>query len=303
MYNSLSATLSQLRRRWMYAFLSSLVALGLIVGTPQPGSAIPWLDLILRGVQVIQLSNLSDSQEIALGRRINDQLTRQEFRIYSDRTVMQYVDQVGQRLVPASDRPNIPYIFQVVDDGKVNAFATMGGYVYVTTGLIKTADNEAQLASVLGHEMGHITARHAVNSMRDLALQQGIASAAGLDRNTAVNLGVELAVRLPNSRQHELEADQRGLATMTRASYAPSAMVAFMQKLLNQQPALLSILSSHPATGDRIAALNRQINPDTANTGAGLDNAAYRTQIRPLLSASRVEVPVTFADRSTGSGA
>lgn len=270
-----------LRRRWVYGFLSTFVALGLIVGTPQPGQALPWLDLILRGVQVFQLSNLSDNQEVSLGRQINDQLTRQEFRLYSNRTVNQYVTQVGQRLVPQSDRPNIPYTFQVVDSSQVNAFATMGGYVYVTTGLMRTADNEAQLASVLGHEMGHIAARHAVNTMRDTAVQQGIASAAGLDRNTAVNIGVELAVRLPNSRQHELEADQQGLITLTRAGYAPAAMTAFMQKLLTQR-SVPNILSSHPATSDRITALNRQINPITANTGSGLDNAAYRVQIRPL---------------------
>lgn len=282
MLKSFATVFRNLRRHWVYGFLSTFVALGLIVGTPQPGQAIPWLDLILRGVQVFQLSNLSDNQEVSLGRQINDQLTRQEFRLYGNRTVNQYVTQVGQRLVPQSDRPSIPYVFQVVDSSQVNAFATMGGYVYVTTGLIRSADNEAQLASVLGHEMGHIAARHAVNSMRDTAVEQGIASAAGLDRNTAVNIGVELAVRLPNSRQHELEADQRGLATLTRAGYAPAAMTAFMQKLLTQR-SVPTILSSHPATSDRIAALNRQINPATANTGFGLDNAAYRVQIRPLV--------------------
>jgi beta-barrel assembly-enhancing protease len=274
-------TLHQLRRRWAYGLLSTLVALGLILGTPQVSSA-SWLDLILQGVQVLQLSTLSSRQEVSLGRQINTQLTNEEFRLYTDRTVTQYVNEIGQGLVPFSDRPNIPYVFQVVNDNQVNAFATMGGYVYVTSGLIKTADNEAQLASVIGHEMGHIAARHALNQMRDMALQQGLASAAGLDRNTAVNIGVELAVRLPNSRQHELEADQRGLATITRAHYAPAAMVAFMRKLLNQ-PSVPSILSSHPATSDRIAALNSAINRATANTGKGLDNAAYRTRIRPLL--------------------
>jgi beta-barrel assembly-enhancing protease len=274
-------TLHQLRRRWAYGLLSTLVALGLILGTPQAGSA-SLLDLILQGVQVLQLSTLSSSQEISLGRQINTQLTSEEFRLYTDRTVTQYVNEIGQGLVPSSDRPNIPYIFQVVNDNQVNAFATMGGYVYVTSGLIKTADNEAQLASVIGHEMGHIAARHAIKQMRDVALQQGLASAAGLDRNTAVNIGVELAVRLPNSRQHELEADQKGLATITRAGYAPSAMVAFMRKLLNQ-PSVPSILSSHPATSNRIAALNNAINPATANTGKGLDSAAYRARIRPLL--------------------
>jgi predicted Zn-dependent protease len=269
-------------RRWAYGFLSVLIALGLTVGTPQPSAAIPWLDLILRGVQVFQLSNLSDNQEVQLGRQINEQLTSQEFQLYTDRSINGYVDQIGQRLAPQSDRPTIPYTFQVVNSDQVNAFATMGGYVYVTTELIKTADNEAQLASVLAHEIGHIAARHAVEQTRETAIAQGVATAAGLDQNVAVNIGVELALRRPNSRRDELEADQKGLANLTRAGYAPSAMVAFMQKLLDQS-SVPSFLSTHPATDDRITALNQQINPATANTGSGLDNAAYRSRIQALL--------------------
>jgi beta-barrel assembly-enhancing protease len=280
--NFLSNTVHQLRRRWVYGLMSFLVAFGLIVGTPQPSSAISWLDLILRGVQVIQLSSLSDNQEVALGQRINEQITSEEFQLYTNSSITQYVDEIGQRLAPLSDRPDIPYVFQVVDDDQVNAFATMGGYVYVTTGLIKTADNEAQLASVMGHEIGHIAGRHAVEQMRQTAIAQGVASAAGLDRNVAVNIGVELALRRPHSRRDELEADQKGLANMVQAGYAPSAMVAFMQKLLGQS-SVPGFLSTHPATSDRITALNSQIDPATANTGTGLDNAAHRNRIRVLL--------------------
>lgn len=280
--NALFEIYHQLRRRWFYGLMSAVVALGIVVATPAPSQAIPWLDLILRGVQIIQLSNLSDNQEVALGRQINQQLASREFRLYPDRTINQYVNEIGQRLVPYSDRPNIPYTFQVVNDPQVNAFATMGGYVYVTTGLIKTADNEAQLASVLGHEIGHIASHHAVQQMRQTAVQQGLATAAGLDRNTAVNIGVELALRRPNSRQDEFEADNTGLANLTRAGYAPSGMVAFMQKLLSQR-SLPTFLSTHPATQDRIRNLQRQIDSTTANNGAGLDNTAYRTRIAPLL--------------------
>jgi predicted Zn-dependent protease len=282
MFDALFEIYRQLSRRWFYGVMSAVVALGIVVTTPGPSQAIPWLDLILRGVQIIQLSNLSDNQEVTLGRQINQQLTTREFRLYNDSSVNQYVSEVGQRLVPYSDRPNIPYTFQVVNDSQINAFATMGGYVYVTSGLIKTADNEAQLASVIGHEIGHIAARHAVQQMRETAVQQGLATAAGLDRNVAVNIGVELAIRRPHSRQDEIEADNKGLATITRAGYAPSAMVAFMQKLLGQR-SIPTFLSTHPATQDRIRNLQRQINTATANNGTGLDNAAYRSRIAPLL--------------------
>lgn len=271
-----------IRRRWFYGLMSTVIAFGIVVGTPRPSQAISWLDLIFRGIQVIQISNISDRQEVELGQRVNRQLVNEEFRLYTNSSITQYVDQIGQRLVPNSDRSNIPYVFQVVDDNAVNAYATMGGYVYVTTGLLKTADNEAQLASVLGHEIGHIAARHAIDQMREQAIAQGVASAAGLDRNVAVAIGVDLAVRRPNSRRDELEADQLGLRNIIRTGYAPNAMVAFMQKLVGQASSP-SILRTHPAPQDRIVALQQSINSATGDTGSGMDSAAYRERIRPLL--------------------
>ena len=281
MIDSLVNFAAQLRRRWFYGLISLTIALGLIVGTPSSSPALPLIELLFRGIQLIQLSSMSDSQEVSLGSRINQQLTSKELKIYSDRTITDYVNQIGQKLVPQSDRPDIPYVFQVVDMDAVNAFATMGGYVYVTKGLMKTADNEAQLASVIGHEIGHIAARHAVEQMRQRALEAGLASAAGLDRNTAVSIGVELAINRPNSRQAEFEADQKGLANIQKAGYAPSAMVAFMNKLQSQR-SVPSFLSTHPATGDRVEALNQAIDPATANNGTGLDGAAYRSKISSI---------------------
>lgn len=236
----------------------------------------------MRGVEVIQLSNISDRQEIQLGQQINAEILSSQFRLYNNRQVAAYVNEVGQRLADASDRPNLPYTFQVVSDDSVNAFATMGGFVYVTTGLLKTADNEAQLAGVLGHEIGHIASRHSIEQMRQAAVQRGVATAAGLDRSTMVRLGVDLALTRPRSRKDELEADRRGLLTMTKAGYAPSAMIGFMEKLLDE-PSPPSFLSTHPAARDRIAALEKAIDPARANVGDGLDQNAYRANIRPLL--------------------
>lgn len=259
-----------------------MIALGVIVATPRPAPAIPWLELILRGVQIIQLSSLSDNQEVALGGQINEQLLSQEFDLYSNSAVTNYVKDVGQSLVPSSSRPDIPYTFQVVDSDQVNAFATMGGYVYVTTELLRTADNEAQLASVLGHEIGHIAGRHAVKQMREMAIASGVASAAGLDQNAAVAIGVELALRRPNSREDELEADRLGLTNLINAGYAPIGMVQFMEKLLSQG-SIPSFLSTHPATSTRVERLNELIDPTNATVGKGLDSSYYRDRISPLL--------------------
>lgn len=282
MLNHVFRNLRRLHRRWMYGVLSAVVATSVIVSTPYPGQAFPLIDLIFRGIQVIQLSSISDRQEVELGRQINDQLVNQEFRLYTNSSITNYVDQIGQRLVPYSERPDIPYTFQVVDDDQVNAFATMGGYVYVTTGLIQAADNEAELASVISHEIGHIAERHAVEQLRENAVAAGVLTAAGLDQSDAVAIGVELAIRRPNSRQDELEADELGLASLTGAGYAPGAMVTFMEKLLNQ-PSVPTFLSTHPATSTRIERLNAIIDPAIANNGAGLDEAAYRREISALL--------------------
>jgi beta-barrel assembly-enhancing protease len=280
--NQLSVRWQSWRRRWGYALVSLTVALGLILSTPYPGHAQSSLfELLLRGVQIIQLSTLSDSQEVALGKQINDQLLSSEAQLYTDRKTTAYVNQVGQGLVPYSSRSNIPYIFQVIESDQINAFATMGGYVYVTTELLKAADNEAQLASVIGHEMGHIAAKHALKQIREMAVAQGVTSLAGLDRNAAVNLGVELALRRPNSRRDEFEADQKGLATLEAAGYAPGAMPAFMEKL-RTKASLPEFLSTHPAVSERIQVLNQAIDPATANSGFGLDNRAYRAEVSSL---------------------
>lgn len=282
MSNPLSLISRRYRRPWFYRLLSLMVALGIGVGSPHPSQAVPWFDLIRQGIQVIQLSNISDQEEVQLGKRINQQIVGREFQPYRALDVNRYVEQIGQRLAAKSDRPDIPYTFQVVKDNSVNAFATMGGYVYVTTGLLQAADNEAQLASVLAHEIAHITSRHAVEQMRETAIAGGIATAASLDRNVAVRLGVDLAVRRPHSRQDEFEADRRGLETLGRAGYAQSAMVAFMEKLLKEGRSLPTFLSTHPATSDRIAELKENINPQKANVGVGLNNAAYKAKIQPL---------------------
>lgn len=279
--NPLSFFYRRANRRWLYPLLSAVMALFIWVGLPQPGQAIPWLDLILRGVQVIQMSNVSDRQEVQIGRAINEQLVTREIRLYRNPQITRYVNEIGQRLASSSDRPDIPYTFQVVNDKSVNAFATMGGFVYIHTGLLKAADNEAQLASVLAHEIGHIASRHALEQMRQSAIARGVAAAAGLDRNLAVQIGVDLALRRPNSRQDEFEADQKGLEMLTNAGYAPAGMVGFMEKLL-RGGSVPSFLSTHPGTQDRIKALERAIDPATANVGEGLDELAYKRNIRVL---------------------
>ena len=241
------------RKSWFYTLISIFSAAIVCLTNIQPSYSISWFDLIRQGVQVIQLSNISNKQEIALGKQINEQLIKSgQAKIYRDRQITNYINQIGQKLAKNSERPDIPYTFQVVNDKSINAFATMGGYVYVNTGLMLAAENEAELASVIGHEIGHIVGRHAIEHMRQRAISQGILSVAGLDQSAAVQIGVDLAVNRPNSREDELEADRLGLANLKKAGYAPSGMVSFMKKLLKQGSSGPKILSTHPSTSDRI---------------------------------------------------
>ncbi|BAZ43678.1 peptidase M48 Ste24p [Chondrocystis sp. NIES-4102] len=267
-------------RRWVYGLMAVMVALTITLTHASPSYGISWLDLVIQGIQVVQLSNISNAQEVALGKEINQQIIRSgQAKIYNNQPINDYINQIGQRLAQTSKRANIPYTFQVVDDDGINAFATMGGYVYVNKGLIATADNEAELASVIGHEIGHIAARHAVKQMRERAISQGLMSAAGLNRSDAVKIGVELAINRPNSRSDELEADRFGLENLKGAGYAPAGMLGFMQKLLKAGGSTPGFLSTHPATSDRIKVLQQLVDPATANVGEGLDNQAYRSRI------------------------
>jgi predicted Zn-dependent protease len=283
MFKSLSSLSLRFRKNCLYALLSVFLALSICLTNTVPSYGVSWLELILKGAQIIQLSSISDKQEAELGKEINQELINSgQARISRNQEITRYINQIGQRLARNSERSQINYTFQVVEDKSINAFATMGGYVYINTGLITTAENEAELASVIGHEIGHIVGRHAIKQMRERAIASGVLSAAGLDRSAAVQIGVELAVSRPNSREDELEADEFGLKNLKKAGYAPIGMVTFMEKLLKQGGSTPTFLSTHPATSDRIKALEQKIDSQTAKSGDGLNQQAYKNRTSSL---------------------
>ncbi len=256
-----------------------------ILATPYSASSIDLSDLLRivpTIIQVVEISNISDSEEVRLGSQINRNIISQ-VRLSRNRDANNLVKSIGAELVPQSDRPKIPYTFQVVDDRNINAFATMGGYVYINTGTIAAADNRAQLASVIAHEMGHITGKHALEQVKQQAITQGIITLVGADRNRIVNLGTELALRLPNSREAEFDADRRGLENLSRVGYAVKAMPMFMQKLTRNSSNSPTFLNTHPATGDRIVALNQIIQDnelERTEGQRGLDDRSYQRRWR-----------------------
>jgi len=248
-------------RQWQHQGLSFLLGLGTALGlgfaTPSSVNALPWLQLLLQGNQYLQLSNVSKQEEVQLGGEINQKL-HSRYKFDSNRKLNAYVNRVGQSVARVSDCSQLPFHFSIVQEPQLNAFSTTGGYVYVNTGLLKAIDNQDQLAAVLGHEIGHICNNDLIHKMRSAALEQGLVSLASADRNTLLNLGVQLAVDLPNSRQDEFNADAKGLKYIERAGYDPHAMVAFLSKLL-KEPSPPKFLSDHPGTQERIAVLKRKI--------------------------------------------
>jgi predicted Zn-dependent protease len=249
-------------RQWHRVISFSLglgIALGLGLVTPASASFIPLVQLLLQGGQYLQLANITASQKVKLGQEINQQL-HQQYKFDTAPKLNAYVNRVGQRIAHVSDCPHqFPFHYQIVEAPQENAFATTGGFVYVTTGLLKAVgNNEAELAGVLGHETGHICDNDLIHKMQQVAVEQGLETAIGVDRNTLVNLATQLAVNLPNSRQMEFNADAKGQKYLERAGYSPYGLVAFLKKLLNQQSPPV-FLSDHPGTKDRIAVLDKKI--------------------------------------------
>jgi Putative Zn-dependent protease len=181
---------------------------------------------------------MSEQQEIELGRKMHPQVLQQYGR-YDDEVLQQYVDSVGQRLARASHRPNLQYTFTVLDSNDVNAFALPGGYVYITRGIMAYLNSEAQLAAVLGHEIGHVTARHSVRQQTGAtaagvgAAMVGILTGSPDLANVASAAGSALISGY--GRDMELEADKLGAEYINRIGFQPEAMIDVVRLLKNQE--------------------------------------------------------------------
>ncbi len=181
---------------------------------------------------------MSESQEIATGKKMHDEIISSN-SAYPDERVQSYVNRIGQELAQHSDRPNLNYTFTVIDSENINAFALPGGYVYMNRGLMLYLDNEAELAGVLGHEIGHITARHAVRQQTAAAANSVVASVAyvltgSADLANASNTAGTAFVR-GYGRDHELEADREGATYLHRTGYDPNSLLDVIGVLKDQE--------------------------------------------------------------------
>ena len=239
-------------------------------------------ELFKNAIRYVQVSNISEQEEVEIGKQINQKLLTQQYQLHHSSQIQKYVDNIGQELVASSNSRDIPYTFQVVVEDEVNAFATPGGFVYLTTGLLKEADNQAQLASVIAHEIAHINQKHHLKALKRAVLAQGIAETAGINTNTLAQIGYQLAIGLPQSREDEYEADRIGLEILRAAGYSPLAFVNFLKQLEGKgsQP---EFLRTHPTSANRIEALTQEIESTQISSRKGQSQAAYRNKVLSLL--------------------
>ena len=216
-----------------------------------------------------QISLYSEAQEIELGRNADQQFVAQ-LGLVEDEELQTYVSELGQRLAAASERPHLPWSFRVVDDPVVNAFALPGGFIFITRGILSHLSSEAELAGVLGHEIGHVTARHSINQMSKAQLAQiGVVAGAIAAPEMAQSFG-NLAMQglgvlfLKFGRDDERQADELGFRYMTRMPYPPAALTEVFGVLDSvttaaQTDRLPNWLSTHPAPVDRSARNNERV--------------------------------------------
>ncbi len=225
-----------------------------------------------------ELSFVSESQEISIGRG-EVQNSAVQIGFYPDSALTRYVAGIGQRMAAASERPHLPWEFHLLDDPMVNAFAAPGGFIFITRGILAYMNSEAELAGVLGHEIGHVTAKHSVAQMSTQMLGQVALLGGAVIANDArvLEIGAPMLgiAQLKFGRDDERQSDQLGHRYSLRAGYDVREMpktFATLQRVSEASSGsgnrLPTLLSTHPDPGDRVAAT--QAWADTVSSYQGL---------------------------------
>lgn len=240
-----------------------------------------------------ELSLIGEAQEIEMGRAAHRDVEA-AFGFVDDPGLQQYVQRIGERLASQSERPDLPWTFRLVDDPTVNAFALPGGFVYVTRGLLAHVGSEAELAAVIGHEIGHVTARHAVRrisraQLANLGLGVGMILSPELRRfGDVAGTGLGLLF-LKYSRDDERQSDDLGLRYLRAAGYAPGAMAdvfATLERASRESGAgrLPDWLSTHPAPEERRQRVTQEIaRLPRDSLGGAVERDAYLRRLDGLV--------------------
>lgn len=204
--------------------------------------------------------------EVEIGKEVVKDVESTE-RVLNNQAVQNYVNRVGQKIAKVCDRKDVKYSFKVLDSEEVNAFACPGGFIYIYKGLLKKMDNEAQLAAVLAHEVGHVVARHSVKRLQAaygyaILMEVALGDKMGQTARQMVDAAAGL-ILLGYGRDNEYEADNYGILYEKKAGYNPKGMIQLFEKFkkMEEKPpsTFEKLLSSHPPASDRIKNGNKQI--------------------------------------------
>ncbi len=225
---------------------------------------------------------ITEEDEIAMGAQYHQQLLAQMPEYQGDPRIGEYIRGMGAEIALQSDRPNLQHTFTVVGSEEINAFAVPGGFVYVTMGLLRSATSGAEVASVIAHELGHISARHGVRSLEIYVLAENLgALLGGQNWGELISASIQTGTGLLFSQDQEVEADFLGVDYAYRTGYNPWGMVDFfsyLQKLEGPSTStgidasLGELFSTHPPTNERIANTEAQL----ADLGVGRDSNSLR---------------------------
>ncbi|MCC7009888.1 MAG: M48 family metalloprotease [Acidobacteria bacterium] len=216
-----------------------------------------------------QIMLMSEQQEIGIGRE-NDAAVRKQMGVYKDDELQRYVASVGMRLAQAAHRPALPWTFTVVDEPAVNAFALPGGFIYLTRGILPFLKNEAELAAVLGHEIGHVDARHSAQQYSSQTLAGGGLALLGIlvpetrPAQGLASLGLQ-TLFLKFSREDELEADGLGVGYTARSGWDPHGMPGLLGTLARLDEAtgtsrgVPNWALTHPPAADRVTKVQEAV--------------------------------------------
>ncbi len=235
------------------------------------------------GKSAIQsLQPIGFEEEKAIGGSLAIQVFNKFGGMYDNVDLQRYISTVGQAVADVSDRSDINYYFAVVNDDRPNAFATPGGYVFVSVGLLRILENEAQLAGVLGHEIAHISQKHALKALERNKRVAGFGSLSisllGADPavfDKVLEQAAEILFTHGLDKDLEYEADKFGTEFATRVGYRSTGLKDFLGTLQKSLPNSGSaLLSTHPSASDRLAQLSRQM------SDFGIDNPLLASQFK-----------------------
>jgi len=238
---------------------------------------------------------MSESEEKEIGRQADVEI-RQEMGVYEDQRLQSYVEEIGLKMAATSHRPDLPWHFTIVDSAAINAFALPGGYIYITRGILAYLGDEAQLAGVLGHEVGHVTARHAVQAYtRAFGAQLGLTIGGILAPATRPFSGLAETglglLFLKYGRDDEVQSDRLGAEYAVTNGWDPDGVPAMLSTLArleetSDRRGIPNWLSTHPDPASRVgevAAIVKQLEAKAGSARLVVDRSGYLERIDGMI--------------------